>query len=232
MLWFYRAFIQLWQSSNRNLFFFSNKALFKSSFLCCRSRLSINTFLQYTISLIFELLHKVNCSPWPFFLYVRKSESYKWFSYKDYAECYDDNVTEEIPPSWLFLCSIFHSEFRGGSCRLAPLLTAAALLGAPAQLHGTLVGGCGRYQHGAADFTQLRGESAETVLLVGHRLLLHYLPSFRHLLEHLCIWAAGGADTTSSLMKAPPLPRGPIGPPPLIHWLQPWSKQRLPFDLS
>ena len=111
----------------------------------------------------------------------------------------------------LILFSLLHSEFGGGSCSLAPLLTAAALLGAPAQLHGTPVGRRGRYQHGAADSAQLRGESAETVLLVGHRLLLHHFPPLRHLLEHLCIRAAGGADTTSSLMKAP------TTLPPCIH---------------
>lgn len=105
--------------------------------------------------------------------------------------------------SIICLCFICHSEFRGGPCCLAPLLTPAALLGTPAQLHGTLVRGRGGHQHGAPDSPQLRGESAETVLLVGHRVLLHYLPSFRHLLEHICLWAAGGADTASSLMKAP-----------------------------
>lgn len=151
------------------------------------------------------------------------------FSYKNVIFLNDNlNVSKEIHPCWLHLCSPFHSEFRGGSCRVASLLTATALLGAPAQLHGTLVWGRGGYQHGAADSTQLRGESAETVLLVGHCLLLHYVPSFRHLLEHLCIWAAGRADTTSSLMKGPRC--APIGPSP--HWLRPCSKQRFPFDLS
>lgn len=122
----------------------------------------------------------------------KHSPDFKWQS-----------VIQDVPPPPPCLCSIPCSEFRGGSCRLAPLLTATALLGAPAQLHGTPVGGCGRYQHGAADSPQLRGESAEAVLLVGHRLLLHYLPPFRHLLEHLCVWAVRGADTPSSLMKAP-----------------------------
>lgn len=122
----------------------------------------------------------------------KNNPDFKWLRY-----------SRDTPPPPSCLCSISCSEFRGGSCRLAPLLAAAALLGAPAQLHGTPVGGCGRDQHGAADPPQLRGEPAETVLLVGHRLLLHYLPSFRHLLEHLCVWAVGGADTTSSLMKAP-----------------------------
>lgn len=101
------------------------------------------------------------------------------------------------------LCFICYSEFGGGPRRLAPLLPPAALLGASAQFHGALVWGRGGHQHGTADSPQLRGESAETVLLVGHRLLLHYLPSFRHLLEHLCLRAAGGADTTSTLMKDP-----------------------------
>lgn len=99
--------------------------------------------------------------------------------------------------------SILCSEFRGGSCSLAPLLAAAALLGTPAQLHGAPVWGRGRHQHGAADPAQLRGESAETVLLVGHRLLLHHFPPLRHLLEHLCVRAPGGTDTTSPLMMAP-----------------------------
>ncbi|XP_030610182.1 rhomboid-related protein 1 isoform X3 [Archocentrus centrarchus] len=78
-------------------------------------------------------------------------------------------------------------EFRGGSCSLAPFLTAIALLRTTTQLHGTPVGGRGGYQHGATDPAQLRGESAEAVLLVGHRLLLHHLPPLRHLLEHLCV---------------------------------------------
>ncbi|XP_067345421.1 rhomboid-related protein 1 isoform X4 [Channa argus] len=78
-------------------------------------------------------------------------------------------------------------EFGGGPCSLAPLLTTTALLRAPAQLHGTSFGGRGRYQHGAADPAQLRGESAEAVLLVGHRLLLHHIPALCHLLEHLRI---------------------------------------------
>lgn len=124
------------------------------------------------------------------------------------------------------LCSVCCSEFRGGPCRLAPLLASSALLGASAELHGPLVWGRGGHQHGSADSPQLRGESSETVLLVGHRLLLHYLPSFRHLLEHICLWAAGGADTTSSLMKAPSgATRRPL---PLL----PWSKPRFPFDLK
>lgn len=110
--------------------------------------------------------------------------------------------------------SNFRSEFRGGSRRLAALLAAAALLGAAAQLHGALVGRRGGHQHGAADPAQLRGEPAETVLLVGHRLLLHYLPPVRHLLEHLRLRAAGGADTGASLMKAPRLPSRPHTRPP------------------
>lgn len=117
---------------------------------------------------------------------------------------FDESVSDTAAASSIIcLCFICYSEFRGGPRRLAPLLTPAALLGAPAQLHGPLVRGRGGHQHGAADSAQLRGESAETVLLVGHRVLLHYLPSFRHLLEHICLRAAGGADTTSSLMKAP-----------------------------
>lgn len=114
-------------------------------------------------------------------------------------QLWDDK--RNLPP-WFCLSSVLHSEFGGGPCSLAPFLTAVALLGASAQLHGTPVGGRGRYQHGAADSAQLRGESAETVLLVGHYLLLHHLPPLCHLLEHLCLRSAGGADTTSSLMKA------------------------------
>lgn len=101
---------------------------------------------------------------------------------------FDESVTDVTAGSSIIcLCFICYSEFRGGPCRLAPLLTPAALLGASAQLHGALVWGRGGHQHGTADSPQLRGESAETVLLVGHRLLLHYLPSFRHLLEHICL---------------------------------------------
>lgn len=107
------------------------------------------------------------------------------FSSKD---VFDEPMTEATAgPSVICLCFLCYSEFRGGPCRLAPLLTPAALLGASAQLHGALVRGGGGHQHGTADSPQLRGESAETVLLVGHRLLLHYLPSFRHLLEHICL---------------------------------------------
>lgn len=105
-----------------------------------------------------------------------------------------------------FLSSILRSELRSGPCSLAPLLAAAAVLGAPAQLHGPPVGGRGRHQHGAADTAQLRGESAEAVLLVGHRLLLHHLPPLRHLLEHLCIWSTRSADPASSLMMRPLTP--------------------------
>ena len=110
-------------------------------------------------------------------------------------------------PPWLCLCS--HSEFRGGPCRLAPLLAAPAVLGAAAQLHGPPVGGRGGHQHGPADPAQLRGEPAETVLLVGHRLLLHHLPPLRHLLEHLRVRAPGGTDPASSLMTTPPPPPCP-----------------------
>lgn len=114
-----------------------------------------------------------------------------------------DKQTKTNKHTNFLLSFTFHSEFGGGPCCVAPLLTAAALLGAPAQLHGAPLWGRGRHQHGAADFTQLWGEPAEAMLLVGHCLLLHHLPPVRHLLEHLCIWAAGGADTSSSLMKTP-----------------------------
>lgn len=50
---------------------------------------------------------------------------------------------------------VLFSEFGGGPRRLAPLLTPVAVLGSPAQLHGTPVRGRGRYQHGAADPAQL-----------------------------------------------------------------------------
>lgn len=122
------------------------------------------------------------------------------------------------------------SEFRGGSRRLAALLSAAALFGAPAQLHGTPVGGRGGHQHGPADLAQLRGESAEAVLLVGHRLLLHHLPPLRHLLEHLRLRAAGGADPAPSLMKGrlPPR-RPPLTLDPISYTLNMFtdSKQKL-----
>lgn len=101
------------------------------------------------------------------------------------------------------LSSVARSEFGGRPRGVAALLPAAALVGAPAQLHGAPVGGRGGHQHGAADPTQLRGEPAEAVLLVGHRLLLYHLPPLCDLLEHLRVRAAGGADPSSSLMKAP-----------------------------
>lgn len=135
-----------------------------------------------------------------------------WFSLK---RLFDESVTDITAGSSIScLCFICHSEFRGGPCCLAPLLPPTALLGASAQLHGTLVRGCGGHQHGAPDSPQLRGEPPETVLLVGHRVLLHYLPSFRHLLEHICVWAAGCPDTPSTLMKASPHPQCSFYPDP------------------
>lgn len=136
--------------------------------------------------------------------------------------------TGEISPPWFCLSSLSHSEFRGGPCGLAPLLAPSALLRTPAQLHGPPVRGRGWHQHGAPDSAQLRGESAEAVLLVGHRLLLHHVPPLCHLLEHLCLWAAGSADPTATLMKGPPL--SPTGPPTHLQWLQPKSKLSI-FDL-
>lgn len=115
-----------------------------------------------------------------------------------------------VPPCWLVASVCLRSEFRGGPSRVAALLSAAALIGAPAQLHGAPVGGRGGHQHGPADPAQLRRESAEAMFLVGHRLLLHHLPPLRHLLEHLRLRVAGGADPTPSLMKGhlfPPPPR-------------------------
>lgn len=121
------------------------------------------------------------------------------------------------------LSSLFCSEFRGGPGRLAPLLTAAALLGPPAQLHGSPVGGRGRHQHGAPHSAQLRGEPAEAVLLVGHRLLLHHLPPVRHLLEHLRLRAPRGADTASPLMMGP---SPPCSFSVLLDFLQSFSQTR------
>lgn len=121
-----------------------------------------------------------------------------------------------VPPCWLVACVCLCSEFRGGPSRLAALLSAAALLWAPAQLHGAPVGGRGGHQHGPADPAQLRRESAEAMFLVGHRLLLHHLPPLRHLLEHLCLRVAGGADPAPSLMKGHTPPWPLAWPPPTL----------------
>lgn len=90
-------------------------------------------------------------------------------------------------------------ELRGGAGSVAAVLSPAPLLGPPAQLHGPPVGGGGGDQHGASDPAQLRGEPAAAVLLVGHPALLRHLLRLRHLLEHLCLRAARGADPAPSL---------------------------------
>lgn len=95
-------------------------------------------------------------------------------------------------------------ELGGGARRVAPLLAAPALVRTPAQLHGAPVRGRGGHQHGPAHPAQLRGEPPEAVLVVGHHLLLHYLPALRHLLEHLRLRAFGRPDPAAPLMKACP----------------------------
>ncbi|XP_036248099.1 rhomboid-related protein 1 isoform X1 [Molothrus aeneus] len=105
--------------------------------------------------------------------------------------------------------ALSRSELRGRSRRLAPLLSAAAGLGPPAQLHGAPGGGHRGHQHGADHPAQLRGEPAGPVRLVGAAAVLRHLPALRRLLEHLRLRPAGGTDPPPALARRPPpQPRG------------------------
>lgn len=108
---------------------------------------------------------------------------------------------------------------------MAALLAAVALVRATAELHGSPVGCRGRHQHGPAYPAQLRGVTAQAVLMVGPCFLLHHLPTLRHLLEHLCLRAAGSPDSASALMIRP----RPF-PPPGCGW--PHNLQKLDFLMA
>lgn len=84
-----------------------------------------------------------------------------------------------------------HSELRGGSGRVAPLLAAPACLWPSAQLHGTPGGRSGGREHGTDHPAQLRGAPARPVRLVGGAAGLWHLPTLCHLLEHLRLRPAG-----------------------------------------